>query len=266
MRTITFLSPVAGAGRTTALLALASGFLDQGRHVLVIDASTGNYSGQSLAVLIHGLETDDQEFPDVGFDAPSSPAALTDELSRHKRMSIFDIALIDIGVDLGAIQMAAVEQSDLLIAPFTDRQRAAQSSRALDEIQFGKSIPTLGLVTGLDDQPDEHDVSRNCFSAAPLLKSELPRASLFEMQRNGGHLPAILSKLQAQTRQTEKSPARYESSYNRRTSAANAWRAVQALTWEVSWALTGVSLHSSPFFKAEAHKSKGERATRCMPG
>ena len=266
MRTITFFSPVAGAGRTTALLALASGFLDQGRSVLAIDAATGNHSGHSLAVLTQGLETDDQEFPDVGFDAPSSVVALTDQLSRQKRMSIFDIALIDVGADLGAIQMAAVEQSDLLIAPFTDRQGAAQSSRALDELQFDGCITTLGLVTGLDGQPDERDVSRNCFSAAPLLKSELPRASLFEMQRDGGHLPAILSKLRAQTRQTEKSSARYKLSYNRRTSAANAWRAVQALTWEVSWALTGVSLRSSHGFETEAHKSTSEGATRCLPG
>lgn len=248
MHTITFYAPKGGSGRTVATMALASGFLGQGKRVAVMDCSNvaGNkdaplsqWSGQMRACGINP--------PQLQVIACRTEDEVEDRAAEAQMQGI-DILLIDLTAQINAAQLAALGLADLVIAPANGPLEARFILEGSDK-HLGTTDDVMGLINGCMNGPAHAERTRATFGALPVFQSELPWAEALSDQIINGDIPFFADSL---TRKPGKP------GYARFRDAQAAWVAVQRLTFEVEWALDGhrlepVEVDTSPFmFRGKA--------------
>ncbi|WP_299737213.1 hypothetical protein [uncultured Roseobacter sp.] len=194
MQTISFLSPKGGAGRTTAVMALASVFVERKEFPpLVIDATSeerrNNGSKPTLdrwrrQMLRCGVLRDK-----LTVRQATSPQELTEiiETETGQRFPNFSTVLIDTGGRLDDLSLTAAVHSDLIIAPFMDALTAQRISEALDEVDLGET-PLYGLKCGEVCNDAERRAVSAAFTAGRLLLHGIPLSPLLADISDGGHL------------------------------------------------------------------------------
>ncbi len=194
MQTISFLSPKGGAGRTTAVMALASALIERREFPpLVIDATPE-------ARRNHGSETTlnrwRQQMLRCGVSRDkltvrqaTSPQELTEiiEAETVQRFPNFTTVLIDTGGRLDDLSLTAAAHSDLIIAPFMDALTAQRISEVLDDVNLGET-PLYGLKCGDACNDAERRAISAAFTAGRLLLHGIPFSPLLADISDGGHL------------------------------------------------------------------------------
>lgn len=192
MQLVTYFSPKGGAGRTTSLMATASGFLSAGHSVAVLDLTE-----QVRPEWIFGpsfisrwqermLETGAKPNRFVAAPAPDyeTAAKALDQFFREG----FDYVLVDTAAlpDIATTQI--MNQSDLVIVPMRGPIEAAWASAWLAANRYPEKR-TYGLVTGPREYGDER-FARAAFTGTPMLQSHLPELATFDRQFETGLLRA----------------------------------------------------------------------------
>ncbi len=191
---ITFLAPKGGAGRTTAVMALASVLIERKESPpLVIDATPearreratnttlGRWRRQMLQCGVPPGK--------LTVRSAASDEGLTDIIDKEgeQRFPNFTTILIDTGGRLDDLALNSAARSDLIIAPFTDLLTAHRVSEALDEVDLC-GTPVYGLRCGDACDEAEHDAVSAAFTAGRLLMHGLPSSPLLADISDGGHL------------------------------------------------------------------------------
>ncbi|OAN82398.1 hypothetical protein A8B78_08050 [Jannaschia sp. EhC01] len=191
---ITFLAPKGGAGRTTAVMALASVLVEQKEFpTVVIDATpearrdriTNTTLGQWRRQMLRCGAPQGK----LTVRPAASDEELTDIIDAEldQWLPNFTTILIDTGGRLDDLALAAAARSDLIIAPFMDALTAHRVSEALDEVDLG-GTPVYGLKCGDACNEAEHRAVSAAFTAGRLLLHGLPYSPLLADISDGGHL------------------------------------------------------------------------------
>ena len=237
MHAITLFAPKGGTGRTTATMALASGFLALGKRVLVMDA-TDQAAPQPRcaypttlrkwrgAMSVCGIDTHQ-----LGLGEVHTQAQVADGLTVAAARGA-DIALIDTQTMPQAPQIEALTRSDLILAPATGPFEARRAIRGM-ATYLAEPANLFGLVTGCRNGADDVADTRAAFGNTPVLRTALPWAEAIADLTLHGDIPGFVAALTC----SEDEPG-----YARFREAQVAWAAVLALTCEVQWALDGLRL------------------------
>lgn len=252
MHTITLFANKGGSGRTISTMALASGFLAQGKRVAVMDCTDlagGSADGRFPSTLQNWMA----QMAACKFRPPQLELIecrtcneVEDSAAAADARGI-DILLIDTKARLEEPQLAALGLADLIIAPAVSPFEAKCIVEGISDY-LGCPEHLFGLITGCRNGALEAAETRKTFSFHPVFQSELPWAEAISDQiLNGdiGHFTASLA-----CKPDKPGFARYRD-------ALAAWTAVQRLTFEVAWALDGQRLE--PFTgeqSAYAYKRK----------
>lgn len=248
MHTITLFAPKGGTGRTTATMALASGFLAMGKRVLVVDATDQAMPKPRCpypttlrkwhgAMSVCGIDSHR-----LGLTEVHTPAQVSDELALAAARGA-DIALIDTQTMPQAPQIEALTRSDLILTPATGPFEARRAIRGI-ATYLAEPKNLLGLVTGCRNGADEVADTRVAFGDTPVLRTALPWAEAIADLTLHGDIPDFVAALTC----GEDKPG-----YARFREAQSAWAAALALTCEVQWALDGLRL--APHRPDDAHDS-----------
>ena len=193
MAIITVLSPAGGAGRTTAIMALASAIVDNGSYrPLVIDASreiTGCRRETTLSIWHRimqrcGVKIDQLEYRQV---------ETREELARiiraeaDKPLLMRSPILIDTSAHLDDLDMSAANNADMIVSPFMDALTAQRISVALDPLELRK--PVYGLRCGPAFEEDADRAVSAAFSVGRLFQHGLPESDVLSEISIGGHIP-----------------------------------------------------------------------------
>ena len=136
MHTITLFAPKGGTGRTTATMALASGFLAMGKRVLVMDATDQAMPKPRCAypttlrkwhsaTSVCGIDSNR-----LGLAEVHTPAQVADGLALAASRGA-NIALIDTQTMPQAPQIEALTRSDLILTPATGPFEARRAVRGI---------------------------------------------------------------------------------------------------------------------------------------
>ena len=253
MHTITFFANKGGSGRTIATMALASGFLAQGKRVAVMDctdqaginpkghqpSTLRNWEMQMAACKIRPPQLELIECRTR--DEVEDSAAAADARG-------IDLLLIDTKARLDEPQLAALGLADLIIAPAISPFEAKCIVEGIDQY-LGTPEDLMCLITGCRNGAGEAAETRTAFGYQSVFQSELPWAEAISDQILNGDIAHFVSLLACK-------PDR--PGFARYRDALAAWNAVQRLTHEVEWALDGQRLEpftgdQSPYaFKGKA--------------
>lgn len=247
MHTITIHAAKGGSGRTTAVMALASGFLALGKRVMLMDCTSQTCRGprcQELSTLqtwMAAMEACLFRPPQLELVDSSTNERVEDVLAAAA-MRGFDIALIDTQVYPEDALSMAFAKADLIVVPATGPLEARFSSQSIGE-KFDCPEHIIGLITGHRHGPAEATEIRAAFGALPVFHSELPGSEALAEQILHGDVAHFTSMLACKPGQQ---------GYARYREAQAAWTAVQRLSFEVEWALQGQRLEAfegdtSPF-------------------
>ncbi|KIN62576.1 CbiA domain containing protein [Sulfitobacter noctilucicola] len=251
MHTITFFASKGGSGRTIATMALASGFLAQGKRVAVMDCTDlagSNPSGPHPSTLQNWIK----QMAACKFRPPRleliecrTPEEVEDSAAAADERGI-DILLIDTAARIREPQIAALGVADLVIAPAISPFEARCILDGIDEY-LGPTEDLMCLVNGCRNGAAEAVETRRTFGHHAVFPSELPWAeALSDQILNGdiGHFTASLA-----CRPDKPGFARYRE-------AQFAWTAVQRFAFEVEFALNGHRLESFDGLSAYPIKRK----------
>ncbi|GGX51357.1 hypothetical protein GCM10007385_19960 [Tateyamaria omphalii] len=195
---ITFLAPKGGAGRTTAVMALASAIVDTGSYrPLVIDASreiAGCRRGSTLSIWHRmmqrcGVKEDQIEY---------RQAATREELARiiqaeaDKGPLMRSPVLIDTSARLDDLDLAAADHADVILSPFMDALAAQRISVALDPLDV--RAPIYGLRCGHAFDDSQARAVSAAFTVGRLLQHGLPESEILSEISIGGHVPHMCMK------------------------------------------------------------------------
>ncbi len=179
---ITFLAPKGGAGRTTAVMALASAIVDTGSYrPLVIDASreiTGCRSESTLSIWHRVMQRCGVKKDQIGY----RQAATREELARiiqaqaDKPLLMRSPILIDTSAGLDDLDLAAADHADVILSPFMDALTAQRISVALDTLDF--RAPIYGLRCGHAFDESENRAVSAAFTVGRLLQHGLPESEI----------------------------------------------------------------------------------------
>ncbi|PUB13702.1 hypothetical protein [Yoonia sediminilitoris] len=198
---ITFLAPKGGAGRTTAVMALASTIVEERSFPsLIIDATPeaslrpahkttlGQWQRQMFRT---GVQRDSLLVRHV-----VDEDALTEIINEHinDRFSKFGVVLIDTGGRLDDLALTAASHSNLLIAPFMDALTALRISEELNGVDLG-GIPLYGLRCGDACNEAEQRAASAAFTAGRLFLRSLPYSPQLEDISVDGHLSNTFTRL-----------------------------------------------------------------------
>ncbi len=117
MHTITVFAPKGGSGRTTAVMALAAGFLALGKQVLVQDVT--EYPVRKNAMLrrwFDGMAADGAGAGRLDYAACFSGEQVSDAHAAARARGV-EILLIDTGRYLDPQQRTALHLADLVLCP-----------------------------------------------------------------------------------------------------------------------------------------------------
>lgn len=198
---VTFLAPKGGAGRTTAVMALASALVEKkGFPPLVIDVTPearrhparATTLGQWQRQMLRSGVKQDQLLVRQATD----PDELTAIIDVHvgQRFPDFGTVLIDTGGRLDDLTLTAAAHSDLLIAPFMDALTALRISETLDDVDHGE-LPLYGLRCGDACNDAEDRVVSAAFTAGRLFVHGLPDSPQLADISVDGHLFSTFTKL-----------------------------------------------------------------------
>ncbi|MEL6640830.1 MAG: ParA family protein [Pseudomonadota bacterium] len=237
MHTITIFANKGGSGRTIATMALASGFLAQGKRVAVMDC-TDLAGGSADGRFPSTLQTWMIQMAACKFRPPQLElieCKTRDEVEDSAAAAEargFDILLIDTKARLEEAQLAALGLADLIITPAISPVEAKCIVEGIsDYLECPEHL--MGLITGCRNGALEANETRKAFSFHPVLQSELPWAEAISDQLLNGDIAHFVSSLACKP--DKPGFARYRD-------ALKAWIAVQRLTFEVAWALNGQRL------------------------
>ena len=194
MQTITFFANKGGSGRTIATMALASGFLSQGKHIAVMDctdpkskhlSTLQNWIKQMAACkfrppLLELIEGQERE-------AVEDSAAATDARG-------VDILLIDTSARIREPQLAALGLADLIIAPAVSPFEAKCIVDGIDQY-LGTPDDLICLVNGCRNGANEAAETREAFGFHAVFQSELPWAEALSDQILNGDIAHFVSSL-----------------------------------------------------------------------
>ncbi len=198
MAIITVLSPAGGAGRTTAIMALASAIVDTGSYrPLVIDASreiTGSHRESTLAIWQRVMQRCGVKKDQLGY----RQAATREELVRiiqaeaDKRLLMRSPILIDTSARLDDFDLAAADHADLILSPFKDALTAQRISVALDPLDLRAPIYGLRCGQAFDDSQD--NAVSAAFTVGRLFQHGLPESEILSEISIGGHVSHMCMK------------------------------------------------------------------------
>ncbi|SDO01047.1 CobQ/CobB/MinD/ParA nucleotide binding domain-containing protein [Lutimaribacter pacificus] len=189
MQIITIFNPKGGTGKTTVVMTIASGLIEAGERVAVLDLSQPRESSLEGSRFITMWE-DAMVETGVGADqlvtAPAKDAAAMNRALDGFARQGFDYVLVDTGTYVDRRTIDALEQSKLVIAPFRFAQEAAWASHWFAENSFDLA-PVFGLSTGAVDL-EEETLACATFTTGPVLRKRLPASYLLDTQFKSGHL------------------------------------------------------------------------------
>lgn len=190
MNVITVFNPKGGTGKTTAIMALASGFIEAGDRVAVLDISEPERSRLTGSRFLP-LWEDAMVETGIGADQLATFPAKTGDNMAEAMHRIgkqgFDHVLVDTGTHPDRRTIDSLENSKLVIAPFRFAPEAAWVSHWVAKNGFNLA-PVLGLSTGISHHFDEEHLGRSAFTAGPVLRVGLPNSYLIDTQMERGHL------------------------------------------------------------------------------
>ena len=247
MHTITIHAAKGGAGRTTAVMALASGFLALGKRVMVMDCTSQTCRGPkcqeptTLQAWFAAMEACRFRSPQLELIECPTNERVEDALAAAATRG-FDIVLIDTQAYPENALSMALAKADLIVVPATGPLEARFSSQSISE-QFDCSEHIIGLITGHRHGAAEAAEIRSAFGTLPVLHSELPISEALAEQILHGDIAHFTSMLACKSDQP---------GYARYREAQAACSEALALTIEVQWALQGLRLEAfegdtSPF-------------------
>ncbi len=189
MNIITVFNPKGGTGKTTAVMALASGLIEAGDRVAVLDISEparSRLTGSRFLAIWQDAMVETGIVPEQLVTVPAkteeSMSQAMDVLTRHG----FDHVLVDTGTHVDQRTINILEHSKLVISPFRFAQEAAWASHWFAGNGHGLA-PILGLSTGAGDFEEEL-LARDTFTAGPVLRKSLTKSGLIDTQFQRGHL------------------------------------------------------------------------------
>lgn len=232
MRTITIFANKGGSGRTVSAMALASGFLAQGRRVAVMDCS--DLSGCKASPLSSWLRQMVRcEFRRQQLDLIECQTCdeVKDNSAAAEAYGI-DVLLVDTSARIYEPQLVALDMADLIIAPAIGPLEARRISDGIGQY-LDAPEQLYGLVIGNQNRLPQAAKTRQAFGCYPVLKSELPWAEALSEQMLNVDIAEFVARLAS-------SPDK--PGFARFRDAQAAWNAVQRLTFEVEWALNGYRL------------------------
>lgn len=190
MHIITFFAPKGGTGRTTALMAMASGLIAANQSVAVLDISEQGQPGSAFHPSVISRFEDRMVETGVAAGRFATAPAWDSEtcfnaLSRFRREG-FDTVLVDTSAQTNPLSVELLENSDLVIMPFTGPLEAALLSKWLAANPQPVNR-TFGLETGIEDDEDAR-FARKMFAGAPVLNAALPMLDALGHQFQKGHL------------------------------------------------------------------------------
>jgi MinD-like ATPase involved in chromosome partitioning or flagellar assembly len=232
MLTFTFFAPKGGAGRTTAVMAAASGLVAMGKRVTVIDMSVEpDVDGRVYRHMSHlGVwrkaltagGTSEHDLNVVTAHTLEAFLAAQAQAARDHR----DVVLVDTSARWSdAVRDAiAKPQCTAVIIPFTGAIEAAISCHRYLSRE-GMHPDVRGLATGLNGTRDDDRLALAAMAPIPLLQAALPRTHFISRQMEGGHLPDML----AEARRAAKAAGKPRQT----TASARAWAAARSLAQEL---------------------------------
>lgn len=188
---ITFFNPTGSTGRTTAVMALASAIIADGKvksAVMDMTEEAGPPGRDARSSL--SLWEDKMAECGIGF-----ADFRVEEVYNFESMIRADCwcdadefwyMLVDTPKRTNDLVLNMVRRSQMIIVPFRNASEAAASSKWLAK-RLNKKALIFGLVTGVDDD-EEYQIARSAFTGFPVLENYLPKARVFEQQHQTGHL------------------------------------------------------------------------------
>lgn len=239
MHTITIHAARGGSGRTTAVMALASGFLALGKHVMVMDCTSQTCRSQkcqelsTLQTWLTAMAACQLRPPQLELAECPTDERVEDALAAAATRG-FDIVLIDTQAYPEDARSMALAKADLIVMPTTGPLEARFSSQIIRE-QFDCPEHIFGLITGHRHGAAEAADIRAAFGTLPVFLSELPGSEALAEQILHGDVANFTSMLACKSGQP---------GYARYREALAAWSEVIALTIEVQWALQDLASNS----------------------
>jgi hypothetical protein len=155
-----------------------------------------------------------------------------EDRSAMARMQGFDVLVVDTSARIYEPQLVVLNTADLIIAPAIGPLESSRIFASIGEY-FDNPEQLLGLVIACQNRPFHAAKTRRGFGHHSVLRSERPWAEALSEQMLNGDIAQHVAELSC--RPDEPGFARFRA-------AQEAWTAVQRLTFEVDWALTGQRL------------------------
>jgi len=191
MTIITFFNPTGSNGRTTAVMAMASAILEDGKQKPAVLDMTEEVKPQG-----HGkpssLTVWEDRMVDCGFgfdDFRVNEIPDFEQMIRvdvHCEVDDFEYQLVDTPRRPNNLVLNMVRRSDIIIVPFRNASEATLGSKWLAR-HLKKKHLICGLATAIETE-DDYDAARAAFKGFPVLDTYLPKVPVFERQRETGHL------------------------------------------------------------------------------
>ncbi|MEM9360918.1 MAG: hypothetical protein AAGB04_32505 [Pseudomonadota bacterium] len=232
MHTITFFANKGGSGRTIATMALASGFLAQGKRVAVMDCSDlAGYASSPLHQWVTQMAACKFRAPQLELIECQTREGVEDNAAAVNASGV-DVLLIDTSARICEPQLVALGLADLIIAPATGPFEAKCIVEGISEYLCTPDH-LLGLICGCRNGASEAAETRAAFGYQCVFQSELPWAEALSDQILHGDIAHFVSSLTCKP--GKPGFARFREAQAART-------AVQRLSFEVDWALNGQRL------------------------
>ena len=237
MHTTTTFATNGGAGRTITTMAIAAGFLAQGKRGAVMDCTDlagSNSQGRHPSTLqswMTQMAACKFRPPQLELIECMTREQVEDRAAAAQARGI-DVLLIDTRARLEEPQLVALGLADLIIAPANGPFEAKCIIEGIDQY-LGTPEDLICLVGGCRNGAAEAAETRQAFGYHPVFLSELPWAEAISDQILNGDIAHFVSTLACKPEKP---------GYARYRDALAAWVAVQRLTNEVAWALDGQRL------------------------
>lgn len=234
MQTITLFSNKGGSGRTVSTMALASGFLAQGKRVGVMDCSDlAGCEASPLRAWLQQMVSCELHRHQLKLIECETREEVEDGAAAAHAQGI-DVLLVDTSARIYEPQLVAFEMADLIVAPAIGPLEAKRITHGIGKF-FDASEQLYGLVIGSQNRLPQAAKTREAFGHHPVLKSELPWAEALSEQMLNGDIEQFVATLACKPD---------EPGFARFRAAQAAWNAVQRLTFEVEWAFGGYRLEA----------------------
>lgn len=185
MHTITFFAPKGGAGRTTAVMATASAFIESGHRVGFLDMTEEGRLSSKIARSFIGHWQDSILASGIEPDQLMTASACDNESFRGAMQQFLDAGCTKVLIDTPKTPSKLIQQvlleSDLIVMPFTGYFEATWISHWVTSNLCPIRI-MFGLATGLTGTNEHQAVHKRALYGARILKNGLPHSRVFANQ------------------------------------------------------------------------------------